>query len=413
MECWDSVGFLIIAVSYNVTIIGKIWLTLVILLRFMVIFLAAYPLYQDEQERFVCNTLQPGCSNVCYDIFAPVSHFRFWLIQTVSVLLPYAIFGVYVLHKVCRRVVKAHSAAYRRYKEIKPSAGGKVAKKSSKGKKSRVPYTGNEMAVPDFSRAYAVHLLLRILTEASFGVGHYYLFGFFVPRRFSCNQSPCSSYVDCYISRPTEKSIMMLFIWGLSSVSFFLSLIDLGFAFRTNAVRNRRKKLLSESFSAGEKCRAGLPHQGDKLSNDLLGGQDHIAVIDNCGNCLLGREVKEVCSFQAVFNPQQKNGPNLNSSNSSNKSCVGAAHQEGKGVSFHDDEQPEISCEQLRFEQPPGVLKGALVFKTLDGCRYGAHSPASSHKPSVHYSSLERKASDVQSVCSSAGCSRSKKSEWV
>ncbi|OPJ85356.1 gap junction delta-4 protein [Patagioenas fasciata monilis] len=99
MERWDSLGFLIVTLNYNVTIVGKIWLMLIILLRMAVVVLAGYPLYQDEQERFVCNTLQPGCSNVCYDLFSPVSHFRFWLVQTVSILLPDAAFTIYVLHK--------------------------------------------------------------------------------------------------------------------------------------------------------------------------------------------------------------------------------------------------------------------------------------------------------------------------
>ncbi|XP_015284267.1 PREDICTED: gap junction delta-4 protein-like, partial [Gekko japonicus] len=206
---------------------GKIWLTLTILLRLLVIFFAAYPLYQDEQQRFICNTLQPGCANACYDMFAPISHFRFWLIQTASVLLPYSLFCVYVFHSVARQLVKARSLPYRQYKEIKATSGHKISKKSSKGAAgSRIPCEANKMDIPDFSKAYIVQLLLRMLVEACFGSGHYYLFGFFVPRRFACYQFPCASYVECFVSRPTEKSIMMFFIWGLSGFSFLLSLID-------------------------------------------------------------------------------------------------------------------------------------------------------------------------------------------
>ncbi|XP_060638517.2 gap junction delta-4 protein [Anolis sagrei] len=410
MECWDSLGFLIIALSYNVTIIGKIWLTLVILLRFMVIFLAAYPLYQDEQERFICNTLQPGCSNVCYDIFAPVSHFRFWLIQTVSILLPYAVFGVCVLHSVVRQVVKTYSVPYRRYKEIKSSVGSKVTKKSSKSAgRSRIACKAYEMDIPDFSGAYTVHLLLRILIEAGFGAGHYYLFGFFVPRRFSCNQPPCTSFVDCYISRPTEKSIMMLFIWGLSGFSFLLSLVDLVFAFRTNAVRNQRNKLLLEKYTAQENCTFSLS-KGDKPNQDLF-GLGSTAVPDSCGNCLLGHEVTGGYCFKPTLTSQQTINSNLNSN--SNKSGVASTNPENKVVPFCGSGQPEIACEQPRCEQKACSLKGISTFKPQDGCHHRSHSSASHHKPSVHYSVVERKASDVQSVCSSTGCSRSKKSEWV
>ncbi|XP_053120683.1 gap junction delta-4 protein [Hemicordylus capensis] len=410
MEFWDSLGFLIITLSYNVTIIGKIWLTLVILLRLMVIFLAAYPLYQDEQERFICNTLQPGCANVCYDMFAPVSHFRFWLIQAVSVLLPYTLFGVYVLHQVARQVVKTYSLPYRQYKEIKDTTGHKAPKKSSKGAaRRRVSCEANEMDIPDFSGAYIVHLLVRMLIEVGFGASHYYLFGFLVPRRFSCYHSPCTSTVDCYISRPTEKSIMMLFIWGLSGSSFLLSIVDLIFSFRTNAVRNRRNKMLLERVRMEENCGLG-PHCGDKPNKDLF-GHGGLPITDNCANggpCLLGCDG---LSFQSKLSSQKTVGCNPNSSGK--KSCIAATSQDGKGEPLRGSEQQAVSCEHSRCDQHSCSFKGTSSFKSQEGCPHGIHSSASFSRPSVHYSTLERKASDIQSVCSSAGCSRSKKSEWV
>ncbi|XP_073085030.1 gap junction delta-4 protein [Manis javanica] len=193
MERLDLLGLLIMTLNHSMTIVGKLWLAFTILLRMAVIILAGSPIYQDEQERFVCNTLQPGCTNVCYDFFSPVSPLRFWLIQSVSVLLPSAVFSVYVLHKGAELAMRA---------ACKPD-------------------------VPDFSSGYIVHLFLRTLTEAAFGALHYLLFGFLVPTRFSCMHSPCTSVVDCYVSRPTEKSIMMLFIWVVSVLSFLLSMADL------------------------------------------------------------------------------------------------------------------------------------------------------------------------------------------
>ncbi|XP_077160877.1 gap junction delta-4 protein [Paroedura picta] len=254
MDSWDSLGFLILILNYNVTIIGKIWLTLTILLRLLVIFFAAYPLYQDEQQLFICNTLQPGCVNACYDTLVPISHFQFWLVQTASVLLPYAFFCVYVFHSVARQLVKVQSLPYRRYKEIKATSGRKMSKKSSKGVAgSRASRDGNKWDIPDFSKAYVVHLLLRILVEACFGAGHYCLFGFFVPRYFSCNEDPCPHSISCYVSRPTEKTILMFFTWGLSGISFFLSFMDLTFAFRSGIVRRHRNKLLMEGLLVEER----------------------------------------------------------------------------------------------------------------------------------------------------------------
>uniref|UniRef100_A0A8C0GQJ3 Gap junction protein n=1 Tax=Chelonoidis abingdonii TaxID=106734 RepID=A0A8C0GQJ3_CHEAB len=365
MECWDSLGFLIITLNYNVTFVGKIWLTLVILLRMVVIVLAGYPLYQDEQERFICNTLQPGCSNVCYDIFSPVSHFRFWLIQTVSVLLPYAVFSVYVLHKVAMHVVTAHC----------------------------LPYLLN---IPDFSWAYTVHLFLRTLAEASFGAGQYYLFGFFVPKRFSCYQSPCTSMVDCYISRPTEKSIMMIFIWGVSGLSFLLSLVDLAFAIQKMVVRNGQNKPV-EGLHAEDEHTSVLP-PADKLEDSPPSPVDRELL----------QEEEKIMSQQTAIS-------NLNSN--SNKPCIAeslAANQGSKEVPLCMSNQQHIPYRQLRHGQQQTFTKEAsLTLRPQVKSHLGVYPSVDQSKLLGHYSSVELKASIGQSSCSSAGYLRAKKSEWV
>ncbi|XP_013915457.1 PREDICTED: gap junction delta-4 protein [Thamnophis sirtalis] len=381
MEYSNAFSFLIIALSYNETIIGKIWLAVVIFLRFMVIFLAAYPLYQDEQERFICNTLQPGCSNVCYDLFAPVSHFRFWLIHSMSVLLPYVVFGVCILHGVVRHIVKASSSPYSQ----------KIGRR-------------NEMAALDFSRAYIVHLIMRILIEAGFGTGQYYLFGFFVPKRFSCDRFPCMSFVDCYISRPTEKTIMMLFIWGLGGFSFLLSLVDLIFALRTSGLRNRRNKLLLQKFNSEEE---GIP---DLQQDDHPGNIHHGSMPAPEGGmkCLLACKATEDCPFPPTMTLQQIIGSHLNSNQ--NKVCNESSNQD---LLSNEAKQRENPSEQSRHEHQSYFVKEPLAFKSQEVCHHSSHSFTSYDKPSVHYSTLERKSSDTPSVCDSSEYSKSKKSEWV
>ncbi|KAL2761325.1 gap junction delta-4 protein [Daubentonia madagascariensis] len=247
MESLDFLGFLIITLNCNVTMAGKIWLILMILLRMAVIVLAGYPIYQDEQERFVCNTLQPGCTNVCYDIFSPVSHLRFWVIQSVSVLLPYAVFSVYVVHQGA--VLAAWGPC-----GSDPCDAGPGERCCPRPCRERC-----HLRVPDFSSGYIVHLFLRTLMEAAFGALHYLLFGFLVPKRFSCTRSPCTSVVDCYVSRPTEKSIMMLFIWAVSALSFLLGVADLVCSVRRRMRRGRGPSQAAEGPSVREKCGAGTP----------------------------------------------------------------------------------------------------------------------------------------------------------
>ncbi|NXC11455.1 CXD4 protein, partial [Orthonyx spaldingii] len=281
----------------SASLVGKIWLMLMILLRMAVVVLAGYPLYQDEQERFVCNTLQPGCSNVCYDLFSPVSHFRFWLIQTVSILLPYAAFSIYVLHKVAMYIVRMHCLVH-----------GNAAV-------NRIDCGADNLSVLNFSGAYTVHLFIRTLLEVAFAAVQYFLFGFFVPDRFSCYHSPCTSTVDCYISRPTEKSIMMIFIWGVSSLSFLLSLADLICALQRMTARNQKNKLLANLCTEKE-CILHLPPVQHSRPSPPQNEDGPVA--NSCrtsdGSCSLLSEEEEEAVLHPEGVPQQSASTNLSSS---------------------------------------------------------------------------------------------------
>ncbi|XP_030055319.1 gap junction delta-4 protein [Microcaecilia unicolor] len=266
MEQWDILGLLAIILSYNVTIVGKIWLALMTLLRLAVIVFAGFSLYQDEQERFICNTLQPGCSNVCYDAFFPVSHFRFWLVQTMCVLLPYTIFIVHVLH----------------HASLQFAAGPSSSKEISSSTNSPKTYGAENVALQDFSGAYIIHLLLRTITEAAFSAGQYFLFGFLVPQSFSCHQPPCTSAIDCYISRPTEKSIMVIFIWGISGVSIFLSVVDLICVIQTQIKVKTliKEQLRINSASVQEELYSTTIKKHTEYHQNLEGSRHHLFLSD-------------------------------------------------------------------------------------------------------------------------------------
>lgn len=71
-----------------------------LVLRLLVVLLTGYTFFSDERERFICNTIHPGCSNVCFDVFAPVSFFHLWLFHCILLCLPHVLFATYVTHKV-------------------------------------------------------------------------------------------------------------------------------------------------------------------------------------------------------------------------------------------------------------------------------------------------------------------------
>lgn len=230
---------------------GKMWLIVMIFLRLLMLLFAGYPLYQDEQERFVCNTIQPGCANVCYDLFSHISLFRFWVVQLITLCLPYIAFIVYVVHKVSNSLTVDLS-----------SSGHVKALPFSKNHQELFSKTSvNSMRVAAeqggwtwcFTGAYILQLVFRISLEATFGTAHYYLFGFSIPRRFLCQQSPCTTQVDCYISRPTEKTVMLNFMLAAAALSILLNLLDFICIVKCS-LKRRERRMTVENIYEEEQC---------------------------------------------------------------------------------------------------------------------------------------------------------------
>jgi len=78
---WSFLTRLLDEISHHSTFVGKVWLSVLIIFRIVLTAVGGETIYHDEQSKFTCNTGQPGCENVCYDAFAPLSHVRFWVFQ--------------------------------------------------------------------------------------------------------------------------------------------------------------------------------------------------------------------------------------------------------------------------------------------------------------------------------------------
>jgi len=80
------------------TLLGKFWITFLIVVRMVVVASIGDRVYNDDQSEFKCNTQQPGCTNVCFNKFSPMSHLRFWSFQIIFVATPSVIYIVYSGH---------------------------------------------------------------------------------------------------------------------------------------------------------------------------------------------------------------------------------------------------------------------------------------------------------------------------
>ncbi|XP_060128563.1 gap junction beta-7 protein isoform X4 [Zootoca vivipara] len=70
---WSFLRDVLSGVNKYSTGIGRIWLAIVFIFRLLVYVVAAEQVWKDEQKEFECNIRQPGCENVCFDYFFPVS----------------------------------------------------------------------------------------------------------------------------------------------------------------------------------------------------------------------------------------------------------------------------------------------------------------------------------------------------
>ncbi|XP_063482007.1 gap junction alpha-8 protein [Symphalangus syndactylus] len=225
MGDWSFLGNILEEVNEHSTVIGRVWLTVLFIFRILILGTAAEFVWGDEQSDFVCNTQQPGCENVCYDEAFPISHIRLWVLQIIFVSTPSLMYVGHAVHYV-RMEEKRKS---REAEELGQQAGtnggpdqGSVKKSSgSKGtKKFRLEGT--------LLRTYICHIIFKTLFEVGFIVGHYFLYGFRILPLYRCSRWPCPNVVDCFVSRPTEKTIFILFMLSVASVSLFLNVMELG-----------------------------------------------------------------------------------------------------------------------------------------------------------------------------------------
>lgn len=68
---------------------------------------------------------------------------------------------------------------------------------------------------------YIIHVVLRSILEIMFLVGQYYMFGFKVPFLFRPTQT------NCFVSRATEKTIFLNFMFSTSLGCFLLNIAEL------------------------------------------------------------------------------------------------------------------------------------------------------------------------------------------
>ncbi|TWW65123.1 gap junction alpha-9 protein-like [Takifugu rubripes] len=230
MGDWNFLGGILEEVHIHSTMVGKIWLTILFIFRMLVLGVAAEDVWNDEQSDFICNTDQPGCRNVCYDQAFPISLIRYWVLQVIFVSSPSLVYMGHAIYQLRALEKERHckKVALRREMEAVDVELVEVRKRIEKemrqleqGKLNKAPLRGSLLCT------YVAHIVTRSLVEVSFMMGQYILYGHHLKPLYKCEREPCPNVVDCFVSRPTEKTVFMMFMQAIACLSLFLSLLEI------------------------------------------------------------------------------------------------------------------------------------------------------------------------------------------
>ncbi|XP_014882876.1 gap junction alpha-5 protein-like, partial [Poecilia latipinna] len=159
-----------------------VWLTILFIFRILVLGTAAESSWGDEQEDFNCDSVQPGCENVCYDRAFPIAHIRYWVLQIVFVSTPSLIYMGHAMHTV-RREEKRKSSEEEEDaggggKEEDQGGGekggggrnkqGRSAEKDEGKEKDEGSSAGRVRLRGALLKTYIMSILIRTIVEVSF-----------------------------------------------------------------------------------------------------------------------------------------------------------------------------------------------------------------------------------------------------
>nr|AAQ90187.1 connexin47 [Halocynthia pyriformis] len=328
---WHILHGLLEQVRVQSTFPGKLWIIVMFIFRIVVVARIGDNVYHDEQANFVCNVLTPGCENVCFNRFSPISQLRYWSLMILVVSTPAILFFLYATHIIYHAGIKYPSEEDEEKKEIMTTRSdqsyihppslkrrrdegflpngttgplfevkkignsdgkyktakfgnnrrsddirrrrhvirhdGDVKRKLSTDNnesneevyidyRNKVPifvdphgqrvefmkevhrnraeddamaerkFRKRMLEHPELYRAYWWHVFLRTLCEVGFLVGQYYLYGWSVHELYECNYWPCPKTVDCFVSRPQEKTCLLWLMYVLGIIACLLSVAE-------------------------------------------------------------------------------------------------------------------------------------------------------------------------------------------
>ncbi|CAG5865686.1 unnamed protein product [Menidia menidia] len=262
MGDWTLLGNFLEEVQEHSTSVGKVWLTILFIFRILVLGTAAESSWGDEQSDFLCDTQQPGCTNVCYDSAFPIAHIRYWVLQIVFVSTPSLIYMGHAMHIVRRdekqRRVEQEEREARGDGEGDLKGEKEYLQQKESGKQRTSDGAGRVRLKGALLQTYILSILIRTVMEVTFIVVQYLIYGVFLKALYHCKAWPCPNPVNCYMSRPTEKNVFIVFMLVVAGVSLLLSVLELYHLGWKSFKRCVNKKMERKKAEGAAAAAAGL-----------------------------------------------------------------------------------------------------------------------------------------------------------
>ncbi|NWT71928.1 CXA9 protein, partial [Prunella himalayana] len=333
MGDWNFLGGILEEVHIHSTIIGKIWLTILFIFRMLVLGVATEDVWNDEQSEFICNTEQPGCRNVCYDEAFPISLIRYWVLQVIFVSSPSLVYMGHALYRLRalekeRQKKKAQVRVELESTELEMTENRKRLERElrqlDQRKLNKAPLRGSLLCT------YVIHIFTRSAVEVGFMIGQYLLYGFHLDPLYKCERDPCPNTVDCFVSRPTEKTVFILFMQSIATVSLLLNILEiihLGFRkIKMGLCEQNKNKDDSDNFYTNKsKKYSVIPHSSLGISttpqNTLpCALSSYTFLMEKQTDTMLYPVLNSPSVFQPVQNNHTESSSNYTHCNQENKS---------------------------------------------------------------------------------------------
>ncbi|XP_066483367.1 gap junction delta-3 protein [Tiliqua scincoides] len=261
---WGFLSSLLDAMQEHSPMVGRFWLVVMLIFRILILATVGNGVFDDEQEEFECNTRQVGCKQICYDLAFPISHYRFWVFHIVVLSAPAILFVIYSMHQATKM----------KHEQAEEEAGEDEGDKTGGKAQAQFRLQPNQRT-RNIQTYYIVNVVVRIVAEISFLIGQWMLYGFQVGYQYICKHPMCPHLIDCFVSRPTEKTIFVQFYFMVGLVSALLSLVELAHLFFKD--RCRRGHVIAPPTTASYEQRDNWSNQKQEKSQHFLGLSDGAA----------------------------------------------------------------------------------------------------------------------------------------